>query len=191
MLKRLEPIVYLRVGPVGSGHTRFIKDMAMVCDLKLFEKYTRTPMKMFHKKPTRFEESIGKYQGKKMVAFDNTRVKDMCLIRPFKSLDGGSLTCRTLCGIDTWVFSVVCSKLNPSGNGEVDADDVLEYVFGHEELRDRHSTLYDFVTEIHHMLADGTVRVLTCHKKKLSSAIVLSYEQCIERMLAVRDQREL
>lgn len=186
------PSVYLRVGPSGSGHTRFINDVAMMCDLKLFAKNSMTPNKMFHRNPTKFEAKIGKCKVQKMVAFDNTLTNHMCSVKSFSSLNGIGLTCSTLKGVDTWIFSVLSSKVIPAKNdSEVDADDVLEYVFGNGELKNRHHTLYENVTEIHHLLGDGRVRILSCEKKKLKSEMVVSYGECLDRVLEVREKREM
>jgi hypothetical protein len=173
------PRVYLRVGPSGSGHTSFIQNLAQTRDLKLFTKRTRTPRKMFHHGSTKFEHTIYRYEGKKMVAFDNFRANHMCCPRQFKFL-----TCRD---IDTWVFSV--NDKGMESCGEVDADDVLAHAFI-EDLRAgvglvaRRINMYQYITDIHHMLPDGTVRILACDGKKLDEAIVLTADACMARETA-------
>ena len=79
--------VYVRVGPDGSGHTSFILDLATECGMKLFTKRTRTPMKMFNRRSTKFEDTIGRCKEKKMVAFIDTPVKKMCFIQNLKHLE--------------------------------------------------------------------------------------------------------
>jgi hypothetical protein len=176
--------VYLRVGLNGSGHTRFIQDLGKMCGLKCFNKKIRTPLKTFHRRSTQFEKAIGLYEGEKMVAFDNTPAKQMCNLRTFKNLNGGCLTCDSIRnGIDTWVFSVNQSGMKSSG--DIDIDDILVHVFGKDELQGRRNIFYRNITEVHHMLADGTVRVLACDGKKLEDAIVLSYNECIKRVVGI------
>jgi hypothetical protein len=119
------PSVYLRVGPsklrpVGSG----------------------TPLKMFHRNPGKFEEDVGKCKVKKMGAFDNIHLNHG--IKSFKSLNGIGLTYTNLNGVDTMCFSVMTSKLsNRKEDNEVDAGDVLDFVFGCRELESRHHTMYE------------------------------------------------
>ena len=69
---------------------------------------------------------------------------------------------------------------------EFDADDVMRHVFPGGDFEAHSYMLYKNITEIHHMLADGTVRVLSCDGKKLEEAIVLSYKECIERVVAIQ-----
>jgi len=173
--------IYIRVGPSGSGHTRFIQDLATKCDMKLFTKRTRTPFKLLNRQPTKFEKMIAHCKEKKMVAFDNTPVKNMCFIKNLKSLNFEPKWDRRA-RVDTWVFSVNDKGMKSSG--ENDAEDILVHLFGKDELESRRGTLYNLITEIHHMLSDGTVRVLACSGKKLEDAVVLSYEKCIERVVA-------
>jgi len=40
------------------------------------------------------------------------------------------------------------------------------------------------VTEMHHMLPDGTVHMLACDGKKVEEAIVLTPHACMEREIA-------
>ena len=176
------PHFYLRVGPCGSGSTRFIRDLATKCDMTLFTKHSRTPIKMFHRQPTKFEDTVGRFEGKKMVAFDDTPVKNMCSCRTFKHLDRYLLTCNSLKGINTWVFSV--NDKGTKSSGELDAEDILVHVFGKEGLEGRLTIMYNKITEIHHMLPDGNVRILACGGKKLEDTIVLSYAECIERVVS-------
>jgi hypothetical protein len=183
--------LYIRVGPNGSGHTRFIRDLATKCDMKLFTKRTRTPYKLLNRQTTKFEKMIADCTEKKMVAFDNTpvkswryantTVKNMCFVKNLKSLDHEP-KCDRRTSVDTWVFSINDTGMKSSG--EDDAEDILVHLFGKDGLEGYRGTLYYLVTEIHKMLPDGTVRVLACGGKKLQDAIVLSYDECIERVVA-------
>ena len=172
--------IYIRVGPSGSGHTRFIQDLATKCDMKLFTKRTRTPFKLLNRQPTKFEKMIAHCKEKKMVAFDNTPVKNMCFIKNLKSLNFEPKWDRRA-RVDTWVFSVNDKGMKSSG--EDDAEDILVHLFGKYELEYRREDVYNRVTEIHKILPDGTVHVLACGGKKLEAAIVLSYDECIERVV--------
>jgi len=184
--------IYIRIGPSGSGHTRFIRDLAMKCDMKLFTKRTRTPYKLLNRQTTKFEKMIAQCTEKKMVAFDNTpvkkmgyantTVKNMCFIKNLKSLDHEP-KCDRRTRVDTWVFSVNDEGMKLSGND--DSEDILVHLFGKDDLESRRGTLYNLVTEIHRMLPDGTVRILACGGKKLQDIIVLSYDECIERAVEV------
>ena len=69
-------------------------------------------------------------------------------------------------------------------SGELDAEDILVHVFGKEGLEGRLTIMYNKITEIHHMLPDGNVRMLACGGKKLEDTIVLSYAECIERVVS-------
>ena len=182
--------IYIRVGPSGSGHTRFIEDLATKCDMKLFTKRTRTPFKLFNRQTTKFEKMIADCKEKKMVAFDNTlvknmryantTVKNMCFIKNLKFLDMEP-KCDNRRRVDTWVFSVNDKGMKSSG--EDDAEDILVHLFGKYELEYRRKDVYNLVTEIHHMRPTGTVRILASGGKKLEAAIVLSYDECIERVV--------
>jgi hypothetical protein len=184
------PSVYLRVGPSGSGHTQFINGAVMMCGFKLFPAGSGTPLKMFHRNPGKFEEDVGKCKVKKMVAFDNIHLNHG--IKSFKSLNGIGLTYTNLNGVDTMCFSVMSSKLsNMKEDNEADAGDVLDFVFGCRELESRHHTMYENVTEIHHLLGNGTVRVLACDKKKLTGTVVVSHEECLDRILTQMENREM
>jgi hypothetical protein len=182
--------VYIRVGPSGSGHTRFIRDIATKCDMKLFTKRTRTPFKLLNRQTTKFEKMIADCTEKKMVAFDNTPVKkmryanttlnNMCFVKNLKMLDFEP-KCDRRTSVDTWVFSVNDKGMKLSGND--DAEDILVHLFGKDDLESRRDILYNLVTEIHYMLPNGTVRILASGGKKLEAAIVLSYDECIERVV--------
>ena len=158
--------------------------------MKLFTKRTRTPFKLLNRHTTKFEKMIADCTEKKMVAFDNTpvkkmryantTVKNMCFIKNLKFLDHEP-KCDNRKSVDTWIFSVNDTGMKLSGND--DAEDILVHLFGKDDLESRRSTLYNLVTEIHNMLPDGTVRVLACGGKKLEDPIVLSYEECIERVV--------
>ena len=174
------PKIYLRVGPTGSGHTSFIKNVARTCELKLFSKRTMTPMKIFHARFSHMFHNFIHSKGKKMVAFDNTQAKHMCTPRPFKFFGN-----RTYGDIDTWIFSINDNGMKKCG--EIDANDVLAHAFS-EDLRTgdglmaRRIDMYLYITEIHHMLPDGSVRILASGGKKLQDPIVLSALECIERV---------
>jgi hypothetical protein len=176
-----KPAVYLRVGPDGS-HAQFIQDVSEKCKLKLFNRRCRTPRSMFHGRSTKINENykktIGRCKEPKMVAFNNISVKHMCTSWPFKCLDGWMQ--HELQNIDTWIFSV--NDKGMKSCGEIDAQDILLHVFGSDDLKGRISMLYQNITEIHHMLPDGTVRILSCDSNKLQDAIVLTYSECMERV---------
>ncbi|KAJ1465365.1 hypothetical protein T484DRAFT_1757473 [Baffinella frigidus] len=114
-----------------------------------------------------------------MVAFDNIQLKDMCKPSPIVYLFHPSSHFRN---IDTWVFSV--NDKGMKSCGEVDADDVMRHVFPGGAFEAHSLMLYRNITEIHHMLPDGTVRILACGGKKLDSAIVLTPHACMERETA-------
>ena len=63
--------------------------------------------------------------------------------------------------------------------GEVSAQDILDHAFGKDT--GHVPRLYHWISEIHHMLPDGTVRILACGGKGLEDPIVLSENQCRER----------
>jgi len=176
----VSPPVYLRVGPSGSGHTRFIHDMCNECNQDLLSRHNMTPKKFINGMP--------RCRGSKkrtMVAFDDIRPKDMCKASRVVYLFHPSSPCKT---VDTWVFSVREDGMNSCG--EVDADDVMRYVFPGGDFEAHRDMLYRNITEVHHMLADGTVRVLACGGKKLEDAVVLSYHECIERTESLYYTRE-
>jgi len=114
-----------------------------------------------------------------MVAFDGIQPPDMCTASPIVYLFHPSSNCGT---VDTWVFSARDDGMRSRrGPGEDDADDVMRYVFPGGAFEAHRRTLYRNITEVHHMLADGTVRVLACGGKKLEAAVVLSYDECVTR----------
>jgi hypothetical protein len=93
----------------------------------------------------------------------------------------GFRSCDLPKNMDTIVFSVNDKGLKSTG--EVDADDVITHAFGEDNGHHRHM-LYRMITEIHHMLPDGTVRILACGGKKLQDAIVLTPDECMAREIA-------
>jgi hypothetical protein len=172
----IPPKIYLRVGPGGSGHTNFIEDLAKACDLELFTHRGMTPRKFcYGPGSARFNTKLQRCKKKKMLAFDNCRSKDMCSEVPIVlsfHWDGMSHI------LDTIVLSVNDKGMKSSG--EVDADEVLRHAFPYGDVE--HCRLYPKITEIHHMLPDGTVRILASAGKKLQDPIVLSALECIERV---------
>jgi len=173
-----KPHVYLRVGPDGSEHTSFILDLATECGMKLFTKRTRTPMKMFNRESTKFEDTIGRCKEKKMVAFIDTPVKKMCFIKNLKHLEHVP---SCIGHVDTWIFSV--SDKGMQSSVEADAEDILVHLFGKDELESHQSVLHLHNLEIQHVLPNGKVRILACGGKKLEDAIVLSHKECTDRMV--------
>jgi hypothetical protein len=179
------PHVYLRVGPGGSGHTRFIHDLATCLDNELFLGFPGpgfirganvTPKNVFNGMSVRFCNRVRRYKGLKMVAFDDIQPKDMCKPSPIVYLFSSA---SELGKVNTWVFSVDDTGMKSCG--EVTADDILRHVFPGGAFEAHSCMLYRNIKEIHHMLPDGTVRVLACDGKKLEDATVLSYTECIER----------
>ena len=167
--------MYLRVGASGSGHTRFIQDLSKTCDLKLFTKHTVTANKWFRGPCQKFSTMVRRCKEKKMVAFDNMQQKDMCRASPIVYLNGDDK-------IDTYVFSV--NDRGMKSCGAVDADDVLRHAFGEGGFDGHSHMLYRKISEIHHMLPDGTVRILACGGAKLADPIVLTRLECMEREVA-------
>jgi len=138
--------------------------------------------------PKKFFNGVPLCRGLKqrtMVAFDDTQPKDMCKASPIVYLPHPSSNCET---VDTWVFSVRDDWMRPCG--EVDADDVMRYVFPGGAFEAHSCMLYQNITEVHHMLANGTVRVLAYGGKKLEEAVVLSYDECIKRAVQLHSARE-
>ncbi len=41
------------------------------------------------------------------------------------------------------------------------------------------------------LLGNGTVRVLACDKKKLTGTVVVSHEECLDRILTQMENREM
>jgi hypothetical protein len=169
------PHVYLRVGPGGSGHTRFIHDLATCLDNELFTGLHVTPKKVFNGMSVQFCSRVRRYNGPKLVAFDDIQPKDMCKPTPIVYW----FRFPRLGTVNTWVFSVDDTGMKSCG--EVTADDILRHVFPGGAFEAHSCMLYRNIKEIHHMLPDGTVRVLACDGKKLEDATVLSYTECIER----------
>jgi hypothetical protein len=175
-MERKPPRVYLRVGPDGSGHTRFITHLSETFNLQLFTKHSITPTK-FCKGPgsTQFCAKVNRCNQPKMVAFDNFQAKHMCSPSPI------------VYGFKNWSnlpknMDMVVFSMNDKGMkscGEVDADDVITHAFGKDN--GHWHMLYRMITEIHHMLPDGTVRILACGGKKLEEAIVLTSDACMAR----------
>jgi hypothetical protein len=168
--------------------------------MKLFAKRTRTPFKLLNRQTTKFEKNIAHCKEKKMVAFDNmpvkkvryanTTVKNMCFIKNLKMLDFEPKCKLNNRNVDAWVFSINDEGMKSSG--EDDAEDILVHLFGEYDLESSRSTLYNnLVTEIHHMLPDGTVRVLASDRNKLKDAIVLSYDECIQRVVGEVHSRDV
>jgi hypothetical protein len=139
-----------------------------------------TPKKVFYGRSIKFCNMVCRYRGQKMVAFDNIQPKDMCKPSPivywFKPASD-------LGKVNTWVFSV--NDKGMKAGGEVTADDILKHVFPDGSFEAHSWMLYRNIKEIHHMLPDGTVCILACDGKKLENAIVLTYDECIERIRGV------
>jgi hypothetical protein len=177
-MERKPPRVYLRVGPDGSGHTRFIKHLSETYDLQLFMKHTITPKKFCYGPGNQqFYEKVKRCEQPKMVAFDNFRVKDMC--KPSPIVYGFKKYNSLPKHMDMVVFSMNDKGMNSCG--EVDADDVLRHVFPKGAFEAHSWMLYRMIAEIHHMLPDGTVRILAVGGKKLDEAIVLTPDACMAR----------
>jgi hypothetical protein len=172
------PRVYLRVGGNGSGHTSFIKHVSKTCDLQLFTKPTMTAFKIFHGRSSQFLAQIHRYKEKKMLAFDNIRPTQMCQASCMLRLRGSHDD--HMKNIDTYVFSI--NDTGMKSCGEVTADDVLTHAFGTDGLKAHRHVLYNVMTEIHHMLPDGTVRVLACAGEKLVDPLVLTQDECNARV---------
>ena len=110
-----------------------------------------------------------------MVAFDNFPAKQMCSPSPI--VYGFKNWSNLPKNMDTVVFSM--NDKGMKSCGEVDADDVIAHAFGVDN--GHWHMLYRMITEIHHMLPDGTVRILACGGKKLEEAIVLTSDACMAR----------
>ncbi|KAJ1463625.1 hypothetical protein T484DRAFT_1758689 [Baffinella frigidus] len=135
-----------------------------------------TPKKVFYGRSIQFCNMISRYNGQKMVAFDNIQPKDMCKTSPFVKW----FPYPCIGTVNTWVFSV--NDKGMKSCGEVTADNILRHVFSDGAFETHSGMLYRNIKEIHHMLPDGTVRVLACDGKKLEDAIVLTYDECIKRV---------
>ena len=176
LLHAMPPFVYLRVGPsASSGHTDFIDHMARKHDLQLFSKSDITPVKIIDnvKGGMRFWNKINRYKGKKMVAFDNIDAKHMVQVGKLKRL--GSVS--NFEDVDAWVFSI--NDKGMKSCGEVSIQDILDHAFGKDT--GHFPRLLRWFSEIHHMLPDGTVRILACRGEKLEEPIVLTEYECLQR----------
>jgi hypothetical protein len=174
-MKGLFPRVFLRVGANGTGHTRFINDLAETCHLKVFTKHSISPKKFANGVGNlKFCEKVDRYQFPKMIAFDNVSVKHMC--SPSSILHGFSCD-HTPNNIDAIVFSI-----NDKGKlgDDIDLDGIIRHVFGKNS--GHLSMLYKRITEIHHMVKNNKVRVLASMGKRLHEPIILSHEECIDRV---------
>jgi hypothetical protein len=177
------PHVYLRVGPSGSGHTRFIQELSNTRNLQLFMKHTVTPTKFRSGVgSTRFCEMVDRCKEPNMIAFDDFKASGMCRPHPI-------VYARWPTRTDTIVFSM--NDKGMKSCGEVDADDVLRHAFPKGAFEAHSWMLYRMITEIHHMQADGKVRILACGGKKLEDAIVLTPEECIAREIKRVKDRSL
>jgi hypothetical protein len=167
----IEPCVYLRVGASGSGHSRFIHDLAHGCDSNLVN-HNGSAKKWFANGYCRKRYSF--QPKKRMIAFDGIAQKEMCTASNVVYLAQDEVKKR----IDTYIFS-----LNMSVLGDFDADDVLKYAFGASGHRNHSDMLYERITEIHHMLPDGTVRILASEGAKLVDPIILTRVECLQRQI--------
>jgi hypothetical protein len=182
-ITKRKPHVYLRVGPSGSGHTGFIEDLASTCKLKLFMKHTVTPKKFcIDRGFTKFGKKVDHCKEPNMIAFDDFKASGMCRTRPIVYARWPTMT-------HTIVFSM--NDKGMKSCGEVDADDVLRHAFPKGAFEAHSWMLYRMITEIHHMQADGKVRILACGGKKLEDAIVLTPEECIAREIKRVKDRSL
>ena len=170
------PFVYLRVGPsASSGHTDFIDHMARKHDLKLFAKSGITPVKIINnvKGGIRFYNKIRRYKGNKMVAFDNIDAKHMVRVGRLKRMGSSG----NFEDVDAWVFSI--NDKGMKSCGEVSTQDILDHAFG--KNTGHVPRLFSWFSEIHHILPNGTVRILACRGEKLEEPIVLTQQECLER----------
>lgn len=176
------PLVYLRIGPGGCGHSRFIHDLSCKTNQELHMRHSVTPKKFFGGTARGFCSMIRRCKGQNMVAFDDIQKKEMCkasrIVYMLHPATGSP--CRN---VDTLVLDFNDAGMRSCG--EVDADDVMRHIFPDGAFEAHRSMLYKNITEIHQLLVDGTVRVLACGGKKLENVIVLSYEECIQRVVAV------
>jgi len=178
------PLVYLRVGPGGCGHSRFIHDLSCESNQELHMRHNVTPKKFFGGAANQFRSMVRRCREQNMVAFDDIRKKDMCKASSIVYMlhPGFGTPCKN---VDTVVLDFLDTGMRSCG--EVDADDVMRHVFPGGDFEAHSYMLYQNITEVHHMLADGTVRVLACDGKKLEDAIVLSYKECIERVVKIHN----
>jgi hypothetical protein len=170
----MPPRVYLRVGPNAPEHTTFIEHLGNQNDLRIFRKNGMTPVKVLTslKGGTRFCNEVRRYKGKKMVAFDNIDAKHMVRVGKLKRLGGHPFE-----DVDAWVFSI--NDKGMKSCGEVSTQDILDHSFGKDT--GHVPRLYHWISEIHHMLPDGTVRILARGCKELEDPIVLTEMECLER----------
>ena len=170
--------VYLRVGPTSPGHGNFIRYMAKACNLQLFCKKGLTPKKICHGPgSSRFNNKALNCKFPKMLAFDNCHAKEMCSVAPIEynfHWNGFVNNFKTV------VFSI--NDTGMKSCAEIDADDLLRHAFPNE-CDEKKTMLYSKILEIHHMLPDGTVRILACGGKKLEDPIVVTETECLERIL--------
>jgi len=170
-----EPCVYLRVGASGSGHSRFIHDLTDACDLHLLMRLNGTAKRWFANGSCPKRSSF--YPTGRIVAFDGISPKQMCTASNVVYIAQDSKKKK----INTYVFSLDDRRMKPSC--EIDADDVLKYAFGGDGHRNHYDMLYRRITEIHHMLPNGTVRILASEGEKLVHPIVLTRSECLNRQI--------
>ena len=171
---------YIRVGPSGAGHTDFIQHLSNTCNLRLFSKQGMTPKKYcYGPGGDRFCSQILKCKQPKMLAFNDCRAKDMCRPSPIVYNFGSSNLHQDL---HTVVFSV--NDKGMKSCGEVDADDILKHAFPNGAFEAHSHMLYQNIFEIHHMLTDGTVRIMACGGKKLQDPLMLTKNECLARETA-------
>jgi hypothetical protein len=176
------PYVYLRVGASGSGHTRFIHELANECDLYLYQRHNGHAKNWFTggSRPKWYSF----HPTGRMVAFDGMSPKQMCRASDIVYITQDSSKKK----FSTYVFSLDDKYMTTSC--EIDADDVLKYAFGSDGYHNHHNMLYKRITEIHHMLPDGTVRILASNGEKLTDPIVLTRIECIQRQVDLHTHRK-
>ena len=171
--------IFLRVGP-SAPHTDFVEHIAMTHNLQLFANVNMTPRKFcYGPGSARFNAKVLKCKKPKILAFDSFHAKDMCDPAPIKYNFHWNGEIQDL---HTVVFTV--NDKGMKSGAEVDADDVLRHVFQNGDFEHHRCMLYRNISEIHHMLSDGTVKILACGGKKLEDPIVLTEKQCLERETA-------
>jgi hypothetical protein len=171
-----EPHVYLRVGASGSGHTRFIHELAAACDLNLFQRHNGHAKNWFGRGRTIRWTKF--HTPETIIAFDDMRPKQMCRASDIVYITQDSKRNK----ISTYVFSLDDRYMTTSG--DIDADDALKYAFGNDGYNRHHNMLYKRITEIHHMLPNGTVRILASDGVKLADPIVLTQLECLKRQVS-------
>ena len=126
---------------------------------------------------SRFNNTSLKCNYPKMLAFDNCHAKEMCSAAPIEyNFHWNGLVNE----FHTVVFSINDSGMKPCA--EIDADDLLRHAFP-KQFDEKKIMLYSKILEIHHMLSDGTVRILAYGGKKLEDPIVVTETECLERIL--------